>query len=436
MRIIIGLGQTGISVARYLRQQNEAFIVCDTREVPPQLDTFLAEFEGVPVYCGPLDPSILKKATQLIVSPGIAISTPAIAEAANIGVDIIGDVELFLQSVTTPVVAITGSNGKTTVTHLVTAMAQAAHKKAMMCGNVGYSVLDNIDPNAEFYILEISSFQLETTRSLTALAATCLNVSPNHLDRYPSYQAYIETKKTIYHNAQTAIINLDDPAAWEGINPNVPSITFSIEQKADFYCENSHLIGNDGTVWCQTHELALLGRHNIVNILAAFALGTAMQLPKAAMISAAIGFQSLPHRCERVADIDGVQWVNDSKATSGQAVLAALNSLGKPNPHIILIAGGDAKGAEFNVLTSALANYCKGLIVLGKDAKRVAQAAPATLPVHFVKTIQEAVSTAKTFAKKGDLVLLSPACASWDMFKDYTDRGEQFKQAVRQLAHV
>ncbi|MSP53327.1 MAG: UDP-N-acetylmuramoyl-L-alanine--D-glutamate ligase [Gammaproteobacteria bacterium] len=460
--IIIGLGQTGISVARFLAQKNIDFSVCDTRDSVTNLADFQAEFPDVLVCLGKLDPELLKSATQLIVSPGVAISTPAIAEAQQAGVEIIGDIELFVRHCAAPIIAITGSNGKTTTTTLVSEMAKASGFRVGMGGNIGTPALDLLTSDYNFFVLELSSFQLETTTSLRAAAAVCLNVSDNHMDRYNHFQEYVAAKNTIYHDSKISVINLDDPPAWETATLSKNKIGFTVKdpevgrlmrskpkerllashkQAYRRDSENQHcfsLINNqlcyDGEAWLAIADLPIKTKHHCANLLAAFALGSSCNFKKEAMLYVATSFVGIPHRCQTVAEKNGVMWINDSKATTIAAATVAIENIGATiTGKIILIAGGDGKGANFTPFAKPISEYCRAVILLGRDAEQISAILPNSIKPIFLKTLAEAVTQAAILAEAGDAVLLSPACASTDMFKNFVERGELFIKYVKQM---
>ena len=440
--IIIGLGKTGLSVARYLKRQNKPFAVCDTRTKFAGIAQFRQSFPEVPIFCGPLDENLLQQAQQLIVSPGIAIDLPAISAAAKAGVEVIGDIELFARAVEQPVIAITGSNGKTTVTTLVTEMAQAANLQVGMGGNIGTPVLDLLTQHYDLFVLELSSFQLETTYSLQTVAAVNLNISDDHLDRYSSLITYAAAKHKIYQQAKTAVLNLDDPLAWEQADISGNCIGFTLNANkvkqfknvtAFFTVKNDQIICNQ-ELWLPVKALRLQTRHQLANILASFALGYAVKFPQSAMLPVATSFAGLPHRCQEIMFADHIIWLNDSKATNVGAALAAINSVGQTiTGKIILIAGGDGKSANFSPLAPSVTKFCRMVILLGKDAVQLAASLNHQTEIQYVQNLTEAVVLAKRFAKAGDAVLLSPACSSLDMFVSYAARGEQFVDAVKKI---
>lgn len=429
--VVIGLGQSGQSVARYLDAKKIVFQMCDSRVAPPQLATFQDEFPHVSVHCGELDPKLLSQATQLIVSPGVSTHSPAIQAASQAGVEVIGDVELFMRECTKPIVAITGSNGKTTVTTLFSNMVQAAGLVVATGGNIGVPALELLSTDFDIGVLELSSFQCETTPSLHATVAVNLNVCEDHLDRYASYQDYIAAKLTIYQHAKIKVINLDDAAAWQNVEMTEPAYGFSLDTLSE------HPISKSMQV-ITPKDLPLIDTehyydYQLANILAAWCLGKAINLSEQSMLQAIQQFSGLPHRCETVLSHQGVQWINDSKATNVGSALAAINSVGaKLKGHVILIAGGDGKGADFSPLGVCLQKYCKAVILLGKDKESLAAVVPAGVDIILVSNLSEAVNAGQQLAAVGDAVLLSPACASIDMFTNYIERGEQFAHHVKE----
>ena len=433
-RIVVGLGKSGMSVVRFLARQGIPFAVADTREQPPELETLQRDFPAVEVRCGALDPAFLSQATELHVSPGLASSHPAIAHAAAQGVKISGDIDLFAQSAKAPIVAITGSNAKSTVTRLVGEMAEGAGLVTAVGGNLGTPALDLLDDAVQLYVVELSSFQLETTHNLNARVATCLNVSEDHLDRYESFEAYALSKQRIFDGASMAVVNRDD---WRSspIQPIAQVLSFGLDADAEQYglaTINDQLTlmrGNQAIIAANT--LKIRGAHNQANALAALALGEAAGLPQEAMLRALKAFAGLEHRCQWVAEKQGVTYYNDSKATNVGAALAAIEGLGQDSSgKIVLIAGGDGKGADFSSLSQPLAQYARAVIVLGRDADVVARCVPASIPLHRVSTLEEAVTLSASCAHSGDIVLLAPACASLDMFRSFEHRGQVFADAV------
>lgn len=438
--IVVGLGVTGLSVVRYLHKAGKPFVVADTREQPPMLQAFCAEFPDVALQLGPLDADALLHAEQVVLSPGLSRADPAIANAVKAGVEVIGDIELFAREAKAPFVAITGSNGKSTVTTLVAAMAEAAGVRVKAGGNLGTPALDLLDDECELYVLELSSFQLESTVKLNAAVASVLNVSADHMDRYASMAHYHLAKQRVYFGAGAVVANRDDALTRPPLAENVKHALFGLGEPD---LKDYGLRREEGGMYLArglrnllpVDALALKGRHNIANALAALAIGELAGLPEAAMLECLQRFQGLPHRCQQVAQIDGVTFINDSKATNVGAAVAALDGLvadGRKN--IILIAGGDGKGADFSDLKPALTKTTKALVVIGRDGAQIAALADDDTPVEHAASMQEAVELAQSLAAEGDVVLLSPACASFDMFKNYEDRGHVFTAAVESLA--
>ncbi|WP_086480660.1 UDP-N-acetylmuramoyl-L-alanine--D-glutamate ligase [Oceanospirillum sanctuarii] len=439
--VVIGLGQTGVSCARYLASKGERFAIADTRFNPPGLAEIEQEFPDVELWLGPLDAGLLCEASQLVVSPGIAISEPAIAKAMDAGVPVIGDVELFAREVSAPVIAITGSNAKSTVTSLVGHMAKKAGIDVGVGGNIGLPVLDLLaEGEKALYVLELSSFQLETTHSLRAQAATILNLSADHLDRYPDMLEYGLAKQRIYTGCKLAVTNREDEATLPVHEFKSGLVSFGLDQPED---GQFGLCSHEGKLWLAqgdellitVDEISLSGRHGQINALSALALGQGAGIPMAAMLEALKDFQGLDHRCQLVHEHDGVKYIDDSKGTNVGATVAALNGLGVDGP-IILIAGGDGKGAAFDELAEPVAEHCKAVVLIGRDANLIAEALKADTPVYQVSSMEEAVAQSVKLAESGDQVLLSPACASWDMFKSYIVRGQVFAAAVKDLCRA
>ncbi|WP_226597639.1 UDP-N-acetylmuramoyl-L-alanine--D-glutamate ligase [Marinobacter nauticus] len=436
--LIVGLGKTGLSCVRYLSGQGREIAVADSRLQPPGLDELKAGWPDVPVYLGEFDEDLFAGFSELVVSPGISIAEPAIAGAAARGARIRGDIDLFTDAADAPIIAITGSNGKTTVTTLVGEMARAAGRNVQVGGNIGTPALDLLDQGADLYVLELSSFQLETTEELGALAATVLNVSDDHMDRYPDKMAYFQAKQRIYRGCKNAIVNLDDALSTPMARDTLRFLCFGFNRVNP---ETFSTRDDDQGTWITwgldnlllASELQLMGRHNISNVMAALALGHAAGLAMEPMLEVARSFRGLPHRCEFVRNLNGVDYINDSKGTNVGATVAAIESLVPDSGKVILIAGGDGKGADFQPLAEPVAACCRALVLIGRDAGKISEAVGASVPQYRATSLQEAVSLARQAAEPGDRVLLSPACASFDMFRDYNDRGEQFRALVEGL---
>tara|TARA_R110002020_G_scaffold89693_3_gene219050 strand:- start:37438 stop:38787 length:1350 start_codon:yes stop_codon:yes gene_type:complete len=438
-RIIVGLGKTGLSVARHLAGRGLPFAVADTRENPPGLDQLKRFAPMADLHLGELDAEQLCRASELVVSPGIALSTPALVKAKAAGVSLIGDIELFAREARAPIIAITGSNAKSTVTTLVGEMAAAAGKRVSVGGNLGTPALDLLDEKADLYVMELSSFQLETTDRLNAEVATVLNVSEDHMDRYPSMVAYHQAKHRIFRGARQVVVNRDDSLSRPLVADQLPSWSFGLS-RPDF--KGFGLMQHEGQTWLAfefkallpVSELKIRGAHNQANALAALALGHAVGLPMEAMLEALRQFAGLPHRCQWVGQRNGVDYYNDSKATNVGAALAAINGFAADiQGKQVLIAGGDGKGADFAPLRQAVQQHCRAVVLLGRDAQRLEESIAGSVPVLHVDSLDTAVVAAAEQAAPGDIVLLSPACASLDMFRHFEERGDVFTAAVGRL---
>ena len=438
--IIVGLGITGLSCAQYLAQKNIPFVIMDTRDTPPKLAEFKKMFPDVSIIVGKLEDAVLDQADKIIISPGISLQTPSIARQITRGVPVIGDMELFAQSVKAPVIAITGTNAKSTVTTLVGEMAAAAGLKVQVGGNLGIPVLDLLSPtDTELFVLELSSFQLETLHSLKPQVATVLNITEDHMDRYATLEDYTKAKQHIYSNCQLAVCNRDDELTDCGHQNKKQKITFTLNQpeKNEFGLvtkNNEIYLAFENQLLMPVKELPILGRHYQINALAALAIGYAYGLPMEPMLQVLRTFTGLPHRCQLVRDLHGVLWYNDSKGTNVGATLAAIEGLGKEiEGKLILIAGGVGKNADFTPLVAPIAHYVKAAILIGEAAPILNAIISDRVEVYFAKSMQEAVIESAKIAKKGDMVLLSPACASLDMFTNFEHRGQVFTEAVQGL---
>lgn len=435
--LIVGLGSTGLSCARLLARENIPLAVTDTRERPPGLVALKDELPDVALFLGNFDSAVFEAAQQIIVSPGVSLREPLIEAARARGVPILGDIELFARRAIAPVIAITGANGKSTVTTLVGEMLRDAGRSVRVGGNLGtpaLELLSNDEP--DFYVLELSSFQLEATWSLDATAAVILNITPDHLDRYAGMDDYVAAKRRVYKGGGVMVINTDDPLVVACIEPDRRIARFSISKpQAD---DEFGLLEQDGEVYLARGQSALIklsdlrikGLHNAANALAALALVEAVHVPTESMLKTLRQFEGLPHRMQWVAEQDGVTWYNDSKGTNVGATLAALRGLpGK----VVLIAGGIAKGQDFSPLRQAAAEKARAVVLIGEDASQIESALGAHIAITHAASMEQAVIAARSIAQSGDAVLLSPACASFDMFKNYEDRGQAFIAAVKRV---
>ena len=438
--LIVGLGATGLSAARFLARHGVEVVVTDSREHPPGLEALQRDLPEAAVFVGGFAADAFRRADVLLLSPGVSLREPLVAEARALGAEVLGDVELFARLVRAPVIAITGSNGKSTVTTLVGAMARAAGRRVAVGGNIGTPVLDLLEDDHDLYVLELSSFQLETTHSLAAVAATILNLSEDHMDRYASLADYSAAKARIFHGCQTLVVNRDDArvrATLEMSGNGRRRIGFGLRaaEEGDFgLCrrQGGDWLCRGGEALLPAAGLRMRGRHNLANALAALALGEAAGLPMPAMLEALRQFGGLPHRCQWLGQYAGVDWYNDSKATNVGAAIAAIE--GVEAARIVLIAGGQGKGQDFAPLAGVLAQRARAVVLLGEDAERIAAVLPDALTVARADDMAGAVKRAAQLARPGDAVLLSPACASFDMFSGFEQRGEVFARAVEGLA--
>jgi len=441
LRVVIGLGKTGLSCVRYLRSKGYSVAVNDTREHPPGLAELSAEFPEVNVYLGGLNAELLLSASEIISSPGMAISTPEIAAASRAGVLVVGDVELFCREATAPIIAITGSNAKSTVTTLMGLMAERDGLNVGVCGNIGTPVLDMLaEGDKDLYVMELSSFQLETTHSLKAAVAVVLNISEDHMDRYSGMVEYHQTKHRIFRNCQRYVFNRDDKLTRPLIADSLPHASFGLSAPD---LNDYGVLSVDSEPWLArgrellmpVAELQIFGQHNIANALACLALGEAVGMSRDAMLATLRDFSGLKHRCQRVALADDIAWYNDSKGTNVGATLAAIHGLGAAiapaGGRVVLIAGGVGKGQDFTPLQTAMASFGRALVLIGEDASVIDAAITAELPRQRCASLDEAIASARQFAQPHDAILLSPACASFDMFKHYEDRGDQFALGVQ-----
>lgn len=432
-RLVVGLGASGASTVRHLRAMGLPFAVTDSRAQPP------GAVDDVPhVYGRFASPLPLAELAEAIVSPGVSLQEPLVRELEAAGVPVIGDIELFARAMplTATVIGITGSNGKSTVTTLVGLMAEAAGLAVGVGGNLGTPALDLLDAARTHYVLELSSFQLETTHTLRLRAATMLNISPDHLDRHGTMENYIAAKSRIYLHADVAVVNREDAATTAGVQSAGRVLSFGLDRPTG---HDYGLIEHDGAVWLACgderliaqRELKLQGLHNVANALAAMALADAAGIAREAQLAVLRSFRGLPHRCEWVCERDGVAWINDSKGTNVGATLAALHGLEGP---LVWLGGGQGKGQDFSELRAPLAVKARVAILFGQDADAIARDLGDTVAVERVADLGAAVARARVLAQPGDRVLLSPACASLDQFRNYEARGAAFRQLAQEAA--
>jgi UDP-N-acetylmuramoylalanine--D-glutamate ligase len=441
---ILGLGATGLSVARFLSSMGKSFVFADSRTSPPRLAEVRETYPDVPVVLGPFDADLLLSFDSVVVSPGIALQEPALVAAQQQKIKLLGDVELFLAHAKAPVILITGSNGKSTVTKLVGEMAVASGLTVGVGGNLGTPMLDLLDDNNQLYVIELSSFQLELVTDTQGAISAILNISADHMDRYAGLQQYHAAKHRIFRGASQVIFNRQDALTNPLLSKEVKLCNFGLNHPD---LAGYGLLEEEGESWLAyglnplmpSAEVAIKGRHNTANALAALALGQAAGLDMAAMLQTLRTFKGLSHRCEHVATVDGVTYIDDSKGTNIGATVAALNGFGdNDRANIILIAGGQGKGQNFNELKAPVSKFVKLLALFGEDAQLIAgtlsEALANRTQIETLSSLQSAVDTARAAAQPGDIVLLSPACASFDMFSGFEERGRCFQQAVTEVA--
>ncbi len=432
--LVVGLGVTGLSVVRYLRSLGERVVVVDSRDLPPGMNELKEKYPDVELHTGKFKLSLFTSARRIVVSPGVSISEPALKKAREQGVEIAGDIDLFAHEVNAPVVGITGSNGKSTVTTLLTEMAKCAGIDVAIGGNIGTPVLEIVDDNYELYVLELSSFQLDTLQSLPMEVAVVLNISPDHMDRYDDLNSYVMSKHEIYRNAKTCVVNRDDELAGNQTFACAHTVGFTLKQPGnnDFglcECEGVSWLCRGTEQLLSINEIKIKGAHNIANVLAALALGSVLTIPDRFMVEAIKNFSGLEHRTQWVMEKHGVNWFNDSKGTNVGASIAAIEGL--PGKHV-LIAGGDGKGADFSPLATVAAPHLRAAVLIGRDAEKIGAVLNGLVPVVYAADMEEAVMKAANLAEEGDNVLLSPACASFDMYSNFEHRGQVFMEAVRE----
>lgn len=438
-RIVVGLGLTGQSYIRYLNNLGLKFSVVDNRESPPNIKKIKEEFPSLDLYLGKKYSSLLGHADEIYLSPGISINDPFLSEAKKNSVKIINDIDLFIGLVSVPVVLITGSNGKSTVTQLVGMMAKEAGMNVKVGGNIGRPVLDIFSEDCELYILELSSFQLEMCSNLSSFVSCILNITEDHLDRHGTLQNYINIKKKIYKNSNTCIFNRDDSSTYPSIDSN-NLISFGLDE-ADK--NNYGLIKINDATYISKGEVKLINKkilslsadHNVLNIMSAVAIARSLEINITSITSAINKFNGLPHRCEKVAQISGVTFYNDSKATNIGATIAAIKGFAKNlTGKLIILIGGRAKQDDFSKLFFLLETINHQLILFGESVEKILSFSKSPGNYIFADTIQSATDVAFSESKYGDIVLLSPACSSYDMFSSFEERGDVFRESVLTLS--
>ncbi len=450
--LVLGMGKTGVSMVKWLSRSDARLFVADTRVAPPNQALISQIIPQENIFCGPLRADLFQEIDAIAISPGVALTEPLIQAAIQQSIPVIGDIELFALALEqlgpqdTKILAITGSNGKTTVTTMVGAMAKSAGWDVEVAGNIGLAALDalmhRIDTGKwpHLWVLELSSFQLETTRSLKPDAATVLNLSEDHLDRYSGIQEYAAAKARVffneYGNNSIQVLNRDDAKVRTMAHAHNKQLTFGLatpvsDEEFGLLPDGPDLwLAQGNTCLMKTSELAVTGLHNAANALAALALCRAIALPFEPLLRALRSFRGLPHRMQKVTEFNGVSFYDDSKSTNVGSAVAALNGL----KNVILIAGGDGKGQDFSPLKQPVIKHTRSVVLLGRNAEKILQVLHGHgIPIHRVTTMEEAVQMSFLLAEPGDTVLLSPACASLDMFNNYIHRAEVFIAAVKAI---
>ncbi|OGT48835.1 MAG: UDP-N-acetylmuramoylalanine--D-glutamate ligase [Gammaproteobacteria bacterium RIFCSPHIGHO2_12_FULL_38_11] len=431
--LVIGLGLTGLSCVRYLISKNRLVSVVDTRENPPKLADCQKEFPNVKIHLGKFQESIFSQADTLIVSPGMSLAEPCIVQCIEKNIPVMGDVELFARDAKAPIVAITGSNGKSTLTTLMGDIINNVGKKAIICGNIGLPVLEAMmQPTPDYYVVELSSFQLDTTYSLKAKVAVVINVSPDHMDRYATFNDYLASKQRVYMNCENAVVNFDEKNSWQDINFKNTVLQFTLNKpdKNQFGLYQNYLCHGDKKL-IAVSDLILQERHNNQNYLAALAMCFILKLPIESVLNTLKKFSGLAHRCQLVKSENNIAWYNDSKATNVGASIAAIESIAqRATGRLILIAGGDSKGVDLDLLKLPVKQHVSHVILLGRDAPLLEAALLGCAEITCVRNMDEAVNTAKKMVQPGDIVLLAPACSSLDQYENYMARGDDFIKAV------
>jgi len=434
--LVMGMGLTGASCARYFAARGIVAEFVDTRTEPPGMDAILDVMPDARIQVGKSVPTLRPTIERIVISPGFDMGASLLDDARGRGLAIVSDIDLFAAECTAPIVAITGSNGKSTVTSMVGETLTATGLSTAVGGNIGTPALDLLDCDADIFALELSSFQLERSRAIPVAAAVLLNLAPDHLDQHGGMAAYRAAKARIYSDCRHAVVNRDEPELARLVKQGTPVTTFGLDQPATgqlgirrtargecIACGEDLLISID--------ELPLIGRHNLSNAMAALALGAALGANLHGMAQALKRFRGLPHRMQVVSAAAGATWIDDSKATNVDAALASLAGIEGP---VVLIAGGDAKGATFTALAAALEGRTSTAILLGRDARRMAKELAGSCELHVVADMREAVVAALQIVEPGHTVLLAPACSSLDMYRDFAERGKAFVAAVRELA--
>ena len=430
MKLILGMGLTGLSVARFFSSNNVDYRIADSRLSPPMQDICVKENLLSDCHLGEWKESLLDNITEVVISPGIAETESIVGWARLQKIPVISDIELFGRYTKAPIVGITGSNGKSTVTQLLGEMSIGSGKNAVICGNIGKPVMESLSDEAELYVVELSSYQLDYTNSLNLLTGVVTNITPDHLDRYPDYDIYIASKLNLYEYCQYSVVNLNEPLV-KGVEGDSCYAIEEVTQSCEFSAkkvDGVYTLYQGEDILMTSNDLMIVGRHNVENVLAALTLGHQVGLSVEEMIQVAKSFTGLPHRLEWVANLSGVDYFNNSKSTNAISTITAIEALSDRYKSIVLIAGGIAKKEDYSKLFQLISEKINAVILIGESATLFSQQINGC-PVSIVESMKQAVISSKAIAKEG-AILLSPGCASFDMFVDFNERGEVFKRHV------
>ena len=434
--LVYGLGVTGLSVARYLKRNDCNAVFYDSREEPPGLDELQEISADAKVVTGDKTKGLLKDADRIIVSPGIPDTDKLLKKARKKKIDVTSDIELFVADAKAPLVAVTGSNGKSTVVTLLALMCDAADKPALAGGNLGQPALDLLsEEDPELYILELSSFQLQRAPTLPLKVAGLLNISPDHLDWHKNEDEYHAAKYRIFREAEAVVYNRADADAEKHIPKDVPTLSFGLDEPGEGQFgiredDGVRFLARGEQLLLSVDDMALVGTHNQANALAALAMGQLMGIGLPPMLQVLNEFPGLPHRMQSAGKFGGADFINDSKATNVGAAIASIESI---DGFVVLIAGGLGKGGDFDQLAKTVHHRLRAAVLIGEDAPLIARALDGLAPVHHADDLASAVARAADLAETDDTVLLAPACASFDQFDNYQQRGVAFCEAVEAL---
>ena len=441
--LVIGTGKTGLSCIDYLYKNNENIVIADTRSVPPNLEVIKNKYPNIRVQSGQITNDLINDSDVLVVSPGISFNESFIQKALELQKEVIGDIELFVKKTKAPIIAVTGTNGKTTVTTIIGEMCKNNGLNTIVGGNIGTPVLELLKkPVPDVYVLELSSFQLQTTHSMKFDVSVLPNISEDHIDHHGTMENYIQAKLKIFKNCKNAVINkiLLTEVGWSTCfsRKNNTLFIFSLDESINSnsvgikeFKEENYLFDHESAIM-SVSDLKIEGTHNQENALAAYAAGKAFGLKHNMMIEVLRNFSGIRHRCQLITEANGIKWYNDSKATNVGATIAAVNGLGNEKKNIILVLGGIGKDADFKPLAEPIKKYTKALILFGRDADLINKDLNDCSNTVYAESLQDVINKAGALAQSGDIILFAPACASFDMFKNYEHRGDEFERMVKE----